>query len=444
MMEPEAKVFTANGAMSPDDSSYPEDVLLYTVSGLRDKSTFHACFERALSNHGGGVIRRASPYTIEGIVYERFFIDKDPRLTFFLNTDLAKPLIWLLKKEGAQREETLAVIEDAIRICNENESVDYRYQVELNFGTSRLPVILELGDCVVYQFQPKDLPPRDPNLGPDPHVSEKEIVIGYGSRIGPVQVFYTFVQGRVQAFHLQQAIAKASKNAEEIALFLSVVFKSPIYTKLGAGVESDTEGGFIDYREKMQTPLPVFVERTATKITRPDTSPNMNQPIVLLGQTKELTIPSDILKLYANFQSLPWGNKQLFLMAAAMYRTALRLLVVDQRRWCGEAAQANTLLWSALEAIVGRGRQIKKNKRSKMESYVKKRLGDTELTRQAMVMWRHRNKTAHQSRVWSWQLYDETDMRLELGQYWEWGMLIKSVGAVERVVNAILIDYLLA
>jgi hypothetical protein len=132
----EAQVFTVGDAFTPEDHSYPEDVVLATVPELKDKSEFFACFERALNSHGGGVIRRSSPYQIEGHIYDRFFIDKDQPLTFFLNADLAKPLIWLLKKEEAHREEAIAVIREAVRICNEHEIIEYRYQVELNFGTS--------------------------------------------------------------------------------------------------------------------------------------------------------------------------------------------------------------------------------------------------------------------------------------------------------------------
>lgn len=447
MKHPEAQVFTIGGAFTPEDVSYPEDVFLITVTGLKDRSTFFACFERALSEHAGGVIRRTSPYQIEGQIYDRFFIDKDPPVTFFLNTDLATPLIWLLKKEEDRREEAIAVIEEAKRICNENELFEYRYQVELNFGTNRLPFEIDLGDCLVYQFQAKDLalPPRDTDSGFDPFASERNITTGFGQWTGPVQVFYSFAEGTVQAFHFHQATARASKDAEEVALFLSVMFKTPIYTKMGAGVANDAEGGFTEHRRIMKAPMPVFSEGNAEKVDRPDISSTTNPPIMMVGQTRDITVPSDIQELYSRFQSIAWGNKQLFLMAAAVYRTALRLLVSDRRRWSGEAAQANLLLWSALEAVVGRGKKVgskKETKEEAMNKYIVKRLGDTELTQKVMEMWKHRCRTAHQSIVWSWQLFDEEDARLEVGQTWEWHMQVSNVGAVERVVNAIMIDYL--
>jgi hypothetical protein len=222
-----------------------------------------------------------------------------------------------------------------------------------------------------------------------------------------------------------------------------VIFKSSIYSIVAPAVADDIVG-FTDHRGMRESPTKVFTESRGTKVDRPDTSPSLNSPLAMLGQTKELAVPSDILELYTKFQSLEWGNKQLFLMAAAVYRTALRLLVADERRWCGEAAQANLLLWSALEAIVGRGRKIKEKKKKRINEYIVKRLGDTELTQRVMGMWDYRCETAHQSIVWSWQLFDEEEARLDIGQSWEWQMQVSRVGAVERVVNAILIDYLSA
>jgi hypothetical protein len=161
----------------------------------------------------------------------------------------------------------------------------------------------------------------------------------------------------------------------------------------------------------------------------------------MLGQTKEITVPRDIYDLYSRFKSLEPESRGLFLMASAMYRTALRLIILDQTRHCSEAAQANLLMWSALEALVGRGKEVKKKGKT-IQEYIIARLGKSELTDTMSAMWEHRCDTAHESIVWSWQLFEEDNTFVHMNQGKETSFRLTFVGRVERVVNALLIDFL--
>lgn len=434
----ESTVSTVGPPFVSEDCSYPKKVIYVPLTEVRDKENFPACFQKALESCGGE-IRSSWPYQIEGNIYGRFIIAGDSSLTFFLSTNTPVPHLWVLKEEEAQSDEAIAVISEAIRICNETDPDIFEYQVELNLEMAKLPCQLDLGDCVVYQFQPKDLnlPPWDADLGPDPFCSQTQIRTGFGRSTGPVDLFYTFLQGQVPAFHMQQADERGSREAEEIALFLTVLFKVPIYTRLGCHAVKDPEMRFTDHRNMMKVQTTPFSDDVATKVERPDISSS-----AMINKTGEIVVPLDINYLYSRIRSLEPEGRRLFLMASAMYRTALRLLVLDHTRHCSEAAQANLLLWSALEALVGRGERVEKNKGRTIQKYIEERLGKSELTDTMLDMWKHRCDTAHESIVWSWQLFEEDNAFAHMNQGKETSFRLTFVGRVERVVNALLIDFL--